>query len=313
MTSWFKRSKGPDRRAEEKKDTNNLADPISSVRNDIAQSHYEQDNLPEAMAIWREMAEDGNNDATAGMVLALCCDGQYTEALLWWWRLKSLRAGLRAHGPGTQLRSEGRTEAAEGWWRMAARELQDDRCCEYLGIALRERGLDVEADEWLRQGAERGHGACARELAVLSFERAEKATDQAAHESHAAEAFTWMRAAAVAGDARARLILQQLEEDGHGADSWTEVDEAQRETPDPVVQAELEDQADDALVDDAVAEREALPEPVTAGADTEAAAESASASEEAEEPEAAPEPVKPHLRLAAKPRLEEHDEIEGAA
>jgi len=104
-----------------------------------------------------------------------------------------------------------RAGAAEGWWRITAAELSDDRSCEYLGIALRERGEEEEAGRWLRQGAERGDAACARELAALGILRMERETDPAKRAVAAQEALQWTRRAALGGDQRARVMLNSLD------------------------------------------------------------------------------------------------------
>ncbi|WP_222623477.1 hypothetical protein [Streptomyces armeniacus] len=182
------------------------------MRNDTAQALSEQGHRDEALAIWHELAEQGDARATANVVVECAADGRYTDALRWWRRLEALRTGVPPHEPGVRLRGLGKTEAAEGWWRTAAEKLKDDRSCEYLGISLRERGHGQEASRWLRQGAERGDGPCARELAGLAFERAERAADPVTREIHTEEAAKWTREAAAAGDSPARLILHELEE-----------------------------------------------------------------------------------------------------
>lgn len=224
MTNWFRRRRGRGRQAHGERGgpgrrlhgrgLTGAAEVTPTGRNDTAQVLYEQGSRDEALAIWRDLAAQGDADGTANMVIECSADGEYVEALKWWRRLAAMRTGVPPHDPGVRLRSLGKADAAEGWWRTAAERLKDDRSCEYLGISLRERGRGTEASRWLRQGAERGDGPCARELAGLAFERAEQAADPVTREIHTEEAVKWTREAAAAGDARARFILGQLEGDG---------------------------------------------------------------------------------------------------
>jgi tetratricopeptide (TPR) repeat protein len=176
-----------------------------------AQRMLGQGDRAGALRMWRELAREGDAGAAATLVIECAADGRYDEALLW--RAKAVEQGMDipAHEPGMRLTTMGRGPAAEGWWRKAAETENDNTSREYLGIALRERGRADEAEEWLRAGAERGHGGCARELAALYLLRSEEATGEQARRVYAARALNWAQRAAVAGDARARVLLLRLE------------------------------------------------------------------------------------------------------
>ncbi|MGP3921773.1 tetratricopeptide repeat protein [Streptomyces sp. 8N616] len=178
---------------------------------EYARNLLDQGDRDGALRLWRELARTGDATAAAKLVIECATDGLYDEALIWWAKAVERGVDIPLHEPGARLHDMGRKPAAEGWWRKAAEARNDDISRERLGVALRERGRADEAEEWLRPGAERGHGGCARELAALYLERAEAASGERDKQAHAARARNWAQRAAVAGDARARVLLLQLE------------------------------------------------------------------------------------------------------
>lgn len=163
-----------------------------------------------ALHLWRELARRGDVEAAATLVVECSAEGLYDEALLWWRRAVEGGASVPAHDPGVRLRTMGREPSAEGWWRKAAEAEDDDASREHLGSALRARGRADEAEEWLLPGARRGHGGCARELAEVYRRRAEQAAGEQSRQAHAARAVNWAQRAAMAGDARARVLLLRM-------------------------------------------------------------------------------------------------------
>ncbi|MEV6317491.1 hypothetical protein [Streptomyces sp. NPDC051776] len=178
--------------------------------NEDAKQLFNRGDREGALRLWRELATAGDGTAAANMVIECAADELYDEALRWWGKAVERGMDIPVHEPGVRLRAMQRRSAAEGWWRTAAEARNDDTSREYLGAALREQGRPDEAEAWLRPGAERGHGGCARELATLYALRKEEATGEA-RRAHAERALNWAQRAAVAGDARARVLLLRLD------------------------------------------------------------------------------------------------------
>ncbi|MFG2191022.1 tetratricopeptide repeat protein [Streptomyces sp. NPDC048639] len=179
--------------------------------NEDAKQMFNQGDREGALRLWRELATTGDGAAAANMVIECAADELYDEAFQWWGKAVERGMDIPVHEPGVRLRTMQRRPAAEGWWRKAAEVRNDDTSREHLGAALREQGRSDEAEEWLKPGAERGHGGCARELATLYMLRKEEATGDQVKRAHAARALNWAQRAAVAGDARARVLLLRLD------------------------------------------------------------------------------------------------------
>ena len=179
--------------------------------NKTASALFNQGKRDQAIELWRALADTGDSAAAANLVIEYSADGRYDEALAMWRTPQVQAMDIPPHDPGLRLRATNRYLAAEGWWRTAAENLKDDRSCEYLGIALRERGEPDEAARWARQGAERGDAACARELAGIIYTQSTQTTDLAEKKKLAAEMLKWVRQAAAKGDASAQKMLRGLD------------------------------------------------------------------------------------------------------
>lgn len=186
------------------------ADLTAAGINKTASALFDQGKRDQAIELWRSLADTGDAAATANLVIEYSADGRYDEALAMWRSPQVQGMNIPPHDPGLRLRTTNRRLAAEGWWRTATEHLKDDRSCEYLGIALRERGETDEAARWFRQGAERGDAACARELAGILYQKSAAATDADEQLKLAAEMLTWLRQAAAKGDDFARKMLRDF-------------------------------------------------------------------------------------------------------